>query len=140
MQIWMWLVAAGLLVGVEILTADLLFASLALAALAAGIAGAAGLNLVGQIIVAAVFAAVSLGLLRPIALRHLRKQPADAATNVDALIGAAATTLTEVTDSAGQIKLSGEVWSARSTGATLNQDSKVRVVRIDGATAIVEGQ
>ena len=39
MQAWVWLIAAGILIGVEILTADLLFASLAIAAVAA--AGAA---------------------------------------------------------------------------------------------------
>ena len=83
-------------------------------------------------------AGVSLFVLRPIALKHLKKRPADFATNVDALIGAPAVALTEVTVHDGQVKLSGEIWSARSQGALIDKDSMLEVVAIEGATAIVK--
>ena len=140
MVAWMWLVAAGILIAIETLTADLLFASLAISALAAAGASALGLDAVGQSIAFALTAAITIGMLRPIALRHLRRQPADAATGIDALIGATATTLSVVNEAGGQIKLSGEVWTAQTEFGEVPADSKVRVLRIDGATAIVENK
>lgn len=138
MALWIWLAISGSLMLVELLTANLLFASLALSALAA--AGAAGLG--GDIVVQgatfAVAAVVSLWLLRPIALKHLKVKGTKAATNVDALIGASAITLTEVTDRSGQIKLTGETWSAVTEGGAISSDKKVQVVAIRGATAIIK--
>jgi membrane protein implicated in regulation of membrane protease activity len=46
--------------------------------------------------------------------------------------------LTEVTVHDGQVKLSGEIWSARSQGALISKDSMLEVVAIEGATAIVK--
>ena len=138
MSMWIWLVAAGVLLLIELLTADLLFASLALAALSAMIASGLGAPLLFQGVVFAVVAVVSLALLRPIALRHLRKPPPDAATNTDALLGRDALVLEQVTRDAGQVKLAGEVWTARSRGDQFFAGERVRVAEIDGAIAIVE--
>lgn len=140
MVAWMWLAAAGILIGIEILTADLLFASLSLAAFAAALASWAGLELPLQILAFALTAGVTIGMLRPIALRHLRKQPLDGATGIDALIGARATTLSQVTTTEGQIKLAGEIWTAHTETGTIAADTKVTVLRISGATAIVREQ
>ncbi len=123
---------------VEIITADLLFASLAISALAATGAAALGADIAVQGLVFGVAAAISLLLLRPIALKHLRKQPANGATNTDALLGAEAVTLTEVTEFAGQVKLAGEVWSAKTEGAAIAAERKVLVTAIRGATAIIK--
>lgn len=124
---------------VELLTANLLFASLAISALA--VAGAAGLgaDTVVQGITFAVTSVISLFLLRPIALKHLKMRGTSAATNVDALIGAEAITLTEVTDRSGQVKLAGEVWSARTQAGVIAADEKVVVIAVRGATAIIKG-
>ena len=134
----MWLTAAALLLVVEMLTVDLLFASLALAAVAASVAAGLGLGGVSQGIIFGVFAAVSLFLLRPIALRHLRKRPANFATNIEALVGADAFTTSEVTERSGQIKLNGEIWTARTQSGVINKDEKVFVWAIEGATAVVK--
>jgi membrane protein implicated in regulation of membrane protease activity len=135
---WIWFAAAGVLLLVEIITADLLFASLAISALAATGAAALGADIAVQGLVFGVAAAISLLLLRPIALKHLRKQPANGATNTDALLGAEAVTLTEVTEFAGQVKLAGEVWSAKTEGAAIAAERKVLVTAIRGATAIIK--
>ena len=134
----MWLGAAGALLVAEMLTVDLLFASLAFSAFMAAIANGLGFEMAAQGLVFGLAAAVSLFVLRPIALKHLKKRPADFATNVDALIGAPAVALTEVTVHNGQVKLSGEIWSARSQGALISKDSILEVVAIEGATAIVK--
>ncbi|MEY3028802.1 MAG: hypothetical protein RL198_199 [Actinomycetota bacterium] len=138
MSMWIWLVAAGVLLLIELLTADLLFASLALAALSAMVASGLGAPLLVQGVVFAVVAVLSLGLLRPIALRHLRKPPPDAATNTDALLGREALVTELVTKDAGQVKLSGEIWTARSRAGEFPAGSRVKVAEIDGAIAIVE--
>ncbi len=138
MPIWMWLAASGALLVVEILTVDLLFASLAFSALLAAGANALGFNVVVQGIVFGVGAAGSLMFLRPIALRHLKKKPADHATNVEALIGAPALTLSAVNENSGLVKLSGETWSARSNTGEIEVGLQVEVVVIEGATAVVK--
>ena len=134
----MWLGAAGALLVAEMLTVDLLFASLAFSAFMAAIANGLGFEMAAQGLVFGLAAALSLFVLRPIALKHLKKRPADFATNVDALIGAPAVALTEVTVHDGQVKLSGEIWSARSQGTLISKDSMLEVVAIEGATAIVK--
>ena len=138
MPIWMWLAASGALLVVEILTVDLLFASLAFSALLAAGANAFGFNVVVQGVVFGVGAAGSLMFLRPIALRHLKKKPADHATNIEALIGAPAMTLSGITKHDGLVKLSGETWSARSNTGEIEVGSQVEVVAIEGATAVVK--
>jgi membrane protein implicated in regulation of membrane protease activity len=137
MMMWIWLAIAGSLMLVELITANLLFASLAISALAASGAAMIGADVVTQGITFGVAAALSLLLLRPIALKHLKVQGTPAATNVDALIGAEAITLTEVTDRTGQVKLTGETWSARTENGIISADQKVQVVAIRGATAVI---
>jgi membrane protein implicated in regulation of membrane protease activity len=134
----MWLAASGALLVVEILTVDLLFASLAFSALLAAGANALGFNVVVQGIVFGLGAIGSLMFLRPIALRHLKKKPADHATNIEALIGAPALTLSAVNENSGLVKLSGETWSARSNTGEIEVGSQVEVVAIEGATAVVK--
>jgi len=138
MQIWMWLAASGALLVIEILTVDLLFASLAFSALLAAGANALGFNVVIQGVVFGLGAIGSLMFLRPIALRHLKKKPADHATNIEALIGAPAMTLSAITEHDGLVKLSGETWSARSNMGEIEVGSQVEVVAIEGATAVVK--
>lgn len=138
MPVWMWVAAAAVLLVVEMLTVDLLFASLALAAIAAAVAAGFGLGGVSQGLVFGIFAALSLLLLRPIALRHLKRRPANFATNMEALVGAQAFTTTQVTEIGGQIKLNGETWTARATTGVIEKDEKVFVWAIEGATAVVK--
>ena len=138
MPLGMWFGAAGVLLVVEMLTVDLLFASLAFSALLAAGASAAGFDVVVQGVVFGVGAVGSLLFLRPVALKHLKKKPADHATNVEALIGAPAIALTPVTENEGLVKLSGETWSARSFNDDIENGTRVEVVAIEGATAVVK--
>jgi membrane protein implicated in regulation of membrane protease activity len=76
--------------------------------------------------------------LRPIALRHLKKQVPGSATNVDALIGAHAVAISAIDQLAGQIKLSGEIWSAHADSGVIQSGENVVVIAIDGAVARVK--
>jgi membrane protein implicated in regulation of membrane protease activity len=82
--------------------------------------------------------AASLLVLRPIARRHLRT-PMQLRTGTAALIGAPAIVLERVDGRGGQVKIGGEVWSARSfdEDETFEPGTRVEVLKIDGATALV---
>ena len=138
MPIWTWLAAAGVLLVIEMLTVDLLFASLAFSALLAVAATALGFDVVVQGVVFGIGAVGSLMFLRPVALRHLKKKPADFATNVEALIGAPALALTTITELDGQVKLSGEPWSARTNKGEIESGARLEVIAIEGVTAVVK--
>ena len=137
MAVWLWLLAAGALFVVEMVTANLLFASLAVSAAAAMITAWAGGGFLAQGIAFAVSAVLTVFILRPIALREFAKRSPKTATNTEALIGSTATTLIATSDDEGQVKLAGEVWSARSVTGTIPAKTKVTVESIDGAVAVV---
>lgn len=133
-----WLVAALVLGIVEVLTVDLVFIMLALAALVTALAAALGLALPGQILVFVVVSVVLLLLVRPWAKDHLRRSTPDIRTNAQALVGREAVALTRLSGQDGRVRLAGETWSARSAdGSEVGAGTHVRVVSIDGATAVV---
>ncbi|WP_298460114.1 NfeD family protein [uncultured Cellulomonas sp.] len=138
---WLWwLGAALLLVAIEVLTLDLVLIMFAGGAIAAGIAGALGAPLSVQIVVLAVVSALLLVAIRPWLLRSLRDRVPLVETNAAAQVGRLAIVVEDVDVHGGRVKLSGEVWSARSAreGLVLPEGEEVRVVRIDGAAAVVD--
>lgn len=134
-----WLVAGVLLAAAEALTGDFF-----LLMLAGGALSAAGVSAVTDFplwLDAIVFGVMSIGLLvvvRPMLLRRYSQQPA-IATGIDALPGKPALVLEEVGSDTGQVKLNGEVWTARPMDPTevYSPGTTVTVMEIDGATAVV---
>ena len=136
--VW-WLLLALVLLGIEVLSLDLLFASLAVGALAGAAASAFDVPVLGQVLIAVVVALVTIFGLRPFALRFLHSgEPVT--TNVESLVGVGAIVLERVDGRDGRVKVGGEVWSARSLRpeASFDPGADLTVVRIDGATAIVD--
>jgi membrane protein implicated in regulation of membrane protease activity len=119
------------------ITADLLFASLAISAGAAMVTAWAGGGFLAQGVAFAISALVTIFVLRPIALREIAKRSPRTETNTVALLGVSAKTTTAVTQDSGEIRLRGEIWSARTLGTEIPIDHAVIVDSIDGATAIV---
>jgi membrane protein implicated in regulation of membrane protease activity len=134
-----WAIAALLLAVGEILTPGLFFLGpVALAAVAAAIAAVAGAAVWLQIIVFGGASLASLGILRPIARAHLH-MPAALRTGTAALVGAPAVVLQRVDQNSGRVRIGGEEWSARAfmPDQVLEPGTKVEVVKIEGATALV---
>lgn len=133
-----WLVLAALLGVAEVMTTTLAFGLLAVAAGVAAVVGGVGLGLPFQIGAFAVAAAAGLGVVRPLAVRHIR-QPPLLRTGTSALVGRSAIVLEEVTAQGGRIRIGGEVWSARSydESQVVPAGSTVDVFAIEGATALV---
>ena len=133
-----WLVLAALLGVAEVMTTTLAFGLLAVAAVVAAVVGRAGLGLPFQIAAFAVAAGAGLGVVRPLAVRHIR-QPPLLRTGTSALVGRSATVIEEVTPLAGRVRIGGEVWSARSydEAQVIPVGSTVDVFAIEGASALV---
>jgi len=139
MESWIaWLVLAALLGLAEIMTTTLAFGLLAVAAAAAAVVGVVGLGLPFQIAAFAVAAGAGLGVVRPLAVRHIR-QPPLLRTGTSALVGRPASVIEEVTAAGGRVRIGGEVWSARSydEAQVIPAGSTVDVFAIEGATALV---
>lgn len=137
---WLWWLVAAIALGVvEVLTLDLVLLMFAVGAVAAILANLAGASITVQVLVFAATSLVMLVGLRPYLLRNLRRRTPLVETNAAGLVGRGALTLAEVTGRGGLVKLAGEQWSARSRdpGETFPADVEVRVVAIDGATAVV---
>ena len=134
----LWVILAALLAVGEVLTLSFLLGLLALAAVAAGVVAALGGGLVIQFLVFIVGSIATLGVLRPIARRHLRT-PAQLRTGTAALVGAKGVVTERVDDLGGQVKIGGEVWTARSfmEGEVIEPGKRVEVAKIEGATALV---
>ena len=111
-----WLIVGVLLIAAEVLTGDLTLAMLGVAAL--------GL----------------LALAKPVLRKRLHAGH-HVKTNVDALVGKKAIVISTVDAHKGQVKLDGEVWSARAYDETqvLEPGRSVMVMDISGATAVVWG-
>lgn len=137
-HIWVaWLVLTALLAMAELLTLDFTLLMLAVGALAGGMVA---LLLPGtywvQVVVAVVVAVALLFLLRPTLLRRLRAIPGYR-SSLDKMVGSPGTALSEITPSAGEVKVGGEVWTARSVEGVIPAGTEIEVYRVDGATAIV---
>ena len=137
----MWWVLGAILLGIaEVFTLDLTLAMCAGGALAgATVVGLGGPQWLAAV-VAVVVAALLLFALRPWLLSALRARTALVETNVAALVGKEAKTLSVVTEDKGRVKLHGEVWTARvAEGADdIPEGAAVTVVKISGATALVK--
>ena len=140
MEDWVWwMIATGVLAVGEILTPGAFFLGpIAVAALLAAVVALAGAALAAQWIVFIVAAIASLGILRPIAKRHIT-MPARLRTGTAALVGSQAVVLERVDVDSGKVKIGGEVWSARAYDEddVLEPGARAHVMKIDGATALV---
>jgi membrane protein implicated in regulation of membrane protease activity len=139
MESWIiWLILAAVLGVAEIMTTTLAFGLLAVAAGAAAIVGGVGLALPFQLIAFVLAAGAGLGIVRPLAMRHIR-QPPLLKTGTSALVGRSAIVTEEVTALDGRVRIGGDLWSARSydESSVIPEGSKVDVLAIEGATALV---
>jgi membrane protein implicated in regulation of membrane protease activity len=139
MESWIvWLVLAAVLGVAEVMTTTLAFGLIAAGAVVAAVVGAAGLGLPFQLAAFGVASAAGLGLVRPIAMRHI-KQPPLLRTGTSALVGRSAKVVEEITDDGGKVRIGGELWSARpyDESQAIPVGSTVDVFAIEGATALV---
>ena len=140
MESWIvWLIVAAVLGVAELLTTTLAFGLIAIAAVAAAVVGAFHLSFALQLVAFAAAAGAGLGIVRPIAIKHV-KQPPALRTGTAALVGRSGIVLEEITEHQGRVRIDGEEWSSRpylDESLVIPVGTKVDVMQIKGATALV---
>jgi membrane protein implicated in regulation of membrane protease activity len=133
-----WAIAAAALAGGEVLTLGFFLGLLAVGAVVAAIVAAAGVSVELQVALFAITSVATIAFVRPIALRHIRT-PARLKSGTAALVGARAVVLERVDADHGQVKIGGEVWTARpyDEDHVFEPGTRVDVMQIEGATALV---
>ena len=135
-----WVILAAVLAAGEVAASfTFILGPIAIAALVPALVAAVGAPIEAQIASFIVASIASLLLVRPIARRHLRT-PASIRTGTAALIGTRAVVLDRVDADHGQVKIGGEVWTARpyDEDDVYEPGARVEVVKIQGATALVQ--
>jgi membrane protein implicated in regulation of membrane protease activity len=136
----LWLIAAGLFAAGEVASLDLvllMFAGGALGGMTVALLGGA---VVFQFIAFIAVAIVLLGVVRPIATKHLTEGPSHPQLDgIRSVVGRTARVTQAVDRHSGRIKLGADEWSARTqhSGETYGIGVTVRILEVEGATAVV---
>ena len=132
-----WAVVGILLFIGEIFTMDFSLSCIGLGFLVAALMAYLGFGLHVQLIALCAVFVLLFFTLRPFILKHLaRKQ--EYKSNIDALVGTKHDFYALKEDKKhAKIKIDGDVWEAQSA-APLIKEKQVKVVKIEGATLIVE--
>ena len=141
MDAWvLWLIAAVVLAAAEVVNLSFFLFPFAIGAAGAALVALAGAGTPIAVVVFAVLTAVSFGIVRPIARRHLRTPP-QIRTGTAALVGTTAIVTERIAndEGVGCVRLNGEVWTARSfdDDKVIEPGTRVHVMEIRGATALV---
>lgn len=136
---WAWIILGVVLIGVELVAPGSFFLWLGLAAIATGLLDAL-LGLSWQT-AALLFALLSVGavVLGRYVTRSKTQPDTDAAPlnqRGQSLVGRVFTLETPIKDGEGRIRVGDSSW--RVTGADRFAGAKVRVVRVEGATLVVD--
>ncbi|WP_329047288.1 NfeD family protein [Amycolatopsis sp. NBC_01488] len=137
-----WLIVGIALMIAEVVSGDFVLIMLGVGALFGAGADVLTGNLFVDVVVFAVASVGMLVLVRPALKRRFLAGPIHH-TGIDALIGARAVVVSTVDYEAGQVKLAGDVWSARSLSENvppIEPGTPVTVVEISGATAVVSAE
>ena len=109
-----WFTVGALLLAGELLVTAAILGPVGVAAFGAGIVAALGGSTELQIAAFIAVTLVAIPLARPLARRHREPPPPEFRTNAPALVGEQALVLEPVDRDSGQVKVGGDVWSARS--------------------------
>jgi membrane protein implicated in regulation of membrane protease activity len=133
-----WLIIAGVLALAEVSTLTFVFSFLAAGAAAASLTAALGGEIGLQVVVAIGTSAVLLAGVRPVVRRHALSGSTEP-SGAERLVGMEAVVLNAVDARSGLVRLNGGEWTARAfqKEQTIPAGTVVRVMSIDGATAVV---
>ena len=133
-----WLGLAVALGVLELFSLDLVLLMLAAGALVGMLVSLTGVDLWVQVAAAVVASVAALGVVRPSVVKRLHTGPS-LVLGHDALVGRTGLVVEEVSSQAGQIRVGGEIWTARpyDDDAVIPVGAKVDIFQIKGATALV---
>jgi len=138
---WMfWLIAAGVFFIAEMATVGFLIFWLGIGSLITMVCSLFITNIYIQATIFVITSTLLIFLTKPLVNKFVNKG-SDIKTNSYSLIGKTGIVIKEINPihGSGQIKVSGEVWSAKSENEEIiTVDSEVKVVKIDGVKAVVQ--
>ena len=136
---YFWLILAGIFVIAEIATVGFLIFWLSLGSLCAMLTSFFTDNIIIQTAVFVVTSVLFIFLTRPLA-KKIAKTDNTLVTNAFSIIGKKAIVIKEInpTLGVGQIKIDGQVWTAKSTNEEIiSEGTEVLILNIDGVKAVV---
>jgi membrane protein implicated in regulation of membrane protease activity len=133
-----WLGLAVVLGVLELFNLNLILLMLAGGALVGMLAALVGLPEWAQIAAAAAAAVAALSMVRPSVVRRLHAGPT-LVLGHEALVGRQGVVVEQVSAEGGQVRIGGELWTARPYDETLviKPGARVDIFEIKGATALV---
>jgi membrane protein implicated in regulation of membrane protease activity len=133
-----WLGVAIALGVAELVSLDLILLMLAVGALVGMVLALLGLPGAVQVLGAVAGAIAMLAVVRPNVVKRLHSGPT-LVQGHDKLIGKQGVVVSPISSQAGQVRIAGELWSARpyDDDDVIEEGARVDVFEIRGATAIV---
>lgn len=140
-MIWAWILFAGVLAVVEMLTLGFAAAFLAVGALAAAAVAGLGGDIVAQAIAFLVVSVLGILAVRPALMRYRKRHAAEIMpSGAEAMIGQKALVAKPGEGGSGwaHVRVAGEDWPAVSTdGHPLHEGQQVEVVALRGTALVV---
>ncbi|MGI6719028.1 MAG: NfeD family protein [Bacteroidales bacterium] len=141
MIVYFWLIAAIILVIVEILTEGFGSICFAIGAGVSALASYLGANFTWQIIIFLAVSLLTFIFFRPFMLRFLDKRSKHVKTNVDALIGrkGIVSERIDMEKHTGRVSIDGDDWKAVSAdGSVIERGVTVEIVKLDSIILTVK--
>ena len=136
---WQTWAALAILLGVaELFSLDLVLLMMAVGAGVGVLTAVLGLPVAVQILAAIGASLAMLAFVRPSIVKRLHAGP-ELTLGHQALVGKTGVVVSQVTADAGQVRINGELWTARAYDETevIEPGARVDVFQIKGATALV---
>lgn len=141
MEYYYWLIAAIVLVIVEICTAGFGALCFALGAAFSALVSGLGGSLTWQILAFVVVSLLTFIFLRPIVVRFLDKKTKDVKTNAEAIIGRKGIVSERIDASqhTGRVAIDGDDWKAVSEdGSVIEKGTDVEIIKLDSIIVTVK--
>lgn len=141
MDYYYWLIAAIVLVIVEICTTGFGALCFALGAAFSSLVSGLGGNLTWQVLTFVVVSLLTFIFLRPVVVRFLDKKSKDVKTNAEAIIGRKGIVSERIDASqhTGRVAIDGDDWKAVSEdGSVIKKGTDVEIIKLDSIIVTVK--
>ena len=136
-----WLIAAIVLVILEIATTGFGVICFAIGACFGALAAGLGANVTWQIVIFAVVSLLTFIFLRPVVMRFFDKRSKDVKTNADALVGrkGIVSERIDAEQHTGRVAIDGDDWKAiTADGSVIEKGTSVEIVKLDSIILTVK--
>lgn len=134
-----WLIASGIFFVGEIITVGFLLFWFGVAGLITMVVSFFTSNIIIQSVVFLVTSVILILSTKPFVKKFVNKETI--VTNVNSLIGKKAIVIQEINNlqGTGQIKISGEIWSAQNeSDSIISENQEVEIIKVEGVKLIVK--